>query len=122
METVIGLMLAASPLILTGALLAVTDRRQRRVQAEVERQIALTDALYARLGALLAPVVRRRRGVWQVSVALPVERPPVSAVLAAVDEVFGRAAYELHLRQRTDDARAASARHTPRAAEELSWA
>src|SRR5215510_1314255 len=114
METVIGLMLAASPLILTGALLAVTDRRQRRVQAEIERQIALTDALHARLGALLAPVVRRRGGVWQVSVALPAERPPVSAVLAAVDEVFGRAAYELRLRQRTD-ARAASAGRTPRA-------
>jgi hypothetical protein len=122
METVIGLMLAASPMILTVALVAAADRRQQRVQAEIERQIALTDALHARLGALLAPVVRRRGGVWQVSVALPVERPAVSAVLAAADEVFGRAAYELRLRQRTDDAPAASARRTPRAAEELSWA
>ena len=122
METVIGLVLAASPMILTVALVTVADRRQQRVQAEIERQIALTDALHARLGALLAPVVRRRGGVWQVSVALPVERPAVSAVLAAVDEVFGRAAYELRLRPRTADAPAAAARRARRAAEELSWA
>jgi hypothetical protein len=122
METVIGLVLAASPMILTVALLAVADRRQQRVQAEIERQIALTDALHARLGALLAPVVRRCGGVWQVSVALPVEGPAVSAVLAAADEVFGRAAYELRLRPRTAEAPAAAARRARRAAEELSWA
>src|SRR5258705_13125797 len=71
METVIGLMFAASPMILTVALLMGAERRQRRVESEVARQIALTDALHARLGALVAPVVKRRHGVWQGSVAGP---------------------------------------------------
>lgn len=122
METVIGLMLAASPVILTVALLMGADRRQQRVQAEVGRQIALTDALHARLGALVAPVVRRRGRLWQVSVAVPVEDPVIAgAVLATVDEVFGRAAYELRLRQQVPPAPAVPARHAARTVEGLSW-
>src|SRR5438067_883205 len=100
METVIGLMFAASPMVLTVALLAAAERRQRRVQSEVARQIALTDALHRRLGALVAPFVRRRGGVWQVSVAVPAEDGRiVSAVVTTVDEFFGRVAYELRLRK-----------------------
>ena len=122
METVIGLMFAASPMILMVALLALAERRQRRVRAEVERQIALTDALHARLGALLAPVVRRRGSLWQVSVALPVETPAlVGTVLKTTDEVFGHAAYELHLRPATAASPAAPRRRVPRAVEGLSW-
>jgi hypothetical protein len=109
METVIGLIFAASPVVLTVAILLGAERRQRRVQAEVARQIALTDALHVRLGALLAPVVRRRGGVWQVSVAVPADDPGiVGSLLAAVDEVFGRVAYELRLNR-------------PHAVRELSW-
>jgi len=122
METMIGLLLAASPMILTVALLLGAERRQRRVQAEIGRQIALTDALHARLGALVAPVVRRRGGVWQVSVAVPVdERGTVSIVFTTVDEVFGRAPYELRLRQQAAPATAAPTRRAPRAVGELSW-
>ena len=122
METVIGLIFAASPLILTVVLLALADRRQRRVQAEVERQIALTDALHARLGALLAPVVRRRGGLWQVSVALPVETPAlVGTVLTTTEEVFGHTAYELRLRPAVSAATAAPTRRIPRPVEGLSW-
>ena len=121
METVIGLMFAASPLVLTVALLLAAERRQRRVQSEVARQIALTDALHARFGALLAPVVRRRRGVWQVSVAVPAEDPRVvGRVLTTVDEVFGRVAYELRLSRRAPLA-VTSARRRTHAARELSW-
>ena len=121
METVIGLMLAASPMVLTAALLAGAERRQRRVQAEVARQIALTDALHVRFGALLAPVVRRRGRVWQVSVAVPAEDPSIVAgLLTAVDEVFGRVAYELRLSRRTPlvPPTVAPRRHAVR---ELSW-
>lgn len=122
METVIGLMFAASPMILTVVVLALAERRQRRVQAEVARQIALTDALHARLGALLAPVVRRRGGLWQVSVALPAETPAlVGAVLTAADEVFGHAAYELRLRPVASAVPAEPTWRAPRAVEGLSW-
>ena len=102
METLVGLMLASSPIVLTVALLAAAERRDRRVRAEVSRQIALTDALHARLGALVAPVVRLHGRVWEITVAVPVERPGlVSAVLTTVDEVFGRVAYELRLHRQT---------------------
>ena len=123
METVIGLVFAASPMILTVALLAGAERRQRRAQDAIARQIALTDALHARLGALLAPVVKRRGRVWQVNVALPVEHPEaVGAVLAAVDEVFGRTAYELRLGRAGAPAAALPARRSARAVKEMSWA
>ena len=122
METVIGLMFAASPMVLTVALLAAAERRQRRVQSEVARQIALTDALHARLGARVAPVVRLRGRVWQISVAVPVEEPGVvGAVLATVDEVFGRVAYELRLRQQEASAPGVRTRRAARAVGELSW-
>jgi hypothetical protein len=122
METLIGLLLAASPMILTVALLLGSERRQQRVQAEIGRQIALTDALHARLGALVAPVVRRRGGIWQVSVAVPDEAPAlVSAVLATVDEMFGRAAYELRLSRLAEPAPAGPRRPAARPVGELSW-
>jgi hypothetical protein len=122
METLVGLMLAASPVAITAVLLFGAERRQRRRQSEVARQIALTDALHARLGALVAPVVRLQRGVWHVSVAVPVEQPGlVSAVLATVDDVFGRAAYELRLQRQAPVAPAAQARVARARQESLSW-
>ena len=72
METLVGLMFAGSPFAVTAALLLLAERRQKRQRAEISRQIALTDALHARLGAVVAPVVRLRNRVWQVSVAVPV--------------------------------------------------
>jgi len=122
METVIGLMFAASPLVLTVALLAAAERRQRRVQSEVARQIALTDALHRRLGALVAPFVRRRGGVWQVSVAvLADDGRIVTAVFTTVDEVFGRVAYELRLSRQAPPAPAPAGERRTHAVRELSW-
>jgi hypothetical protein len=122
METLVGLLLASSPLLLTVALLLGAERRARRVQTEVSRQIALTDALHARLGALVAPVVRRRGGTWQVSVAVPIERPAVvNTVLTTVDEVFGRVAYELRLRRQEPPVPVAHTRRTAKPVQELSW-
>jgi hypothetical protein len=122
METLVGLMLAATPVAITAALLFEAERRQRRRQSEVARQIALTDALHARLGALVAPVVRRQGRVWHVSVAVPVEQPVVvSAVLATVDDVFGRVAYELRLHRQAPVVPAAQARVARAGQESLSW-
>jgi hypothetical protein len=115
-------MFAASPIVLVAALLVGAERRQRRVQAEVSRQIALTDALHVRFGALLAPVVRRRGGVWQVSVAVPAEDLGiVGSVLTTVDEVFGRVAYELRLSRRAPLAPANLAPRRTHPVRELSW-
>jgi hypothetical protein len=122
MNTLVGLMLAVSPIVLTAGLLVAADRRQRRVQARIERQIALTDALHRRLGALVAPVVRGQRRAWTVEMAVPMEQPAVvTAVLAAVEEVFGRVAYEVRLRRQVPPVPVTPARCAAVAVRELSW-
>jgi len=122
METVIGLVFAVSPLALVAVLLTVVERRGRRRHAEIARQIALTDALHARVGALVAPVVRHRRRTWQVSVAVPTDDAGlVGAVLAAVDEMFGRVAYELRLSRQVAPGTSTPAPRRAHAVRELSW-
>ena len=121
MNTVVGLMLALSPFVLTAVLLLAVERRQRRRQVEVTRQIALTDALHARLGAVVAPVVRQDGRRWTIDVAVPMERLAiVSAVLATVHDVFGRAAYEVRLHRQTPAPERPS-RRAPARVRELSW-
>ena len=123
MVTLMGILVLATPLAALVALARLTERRRARREHEILKQIALTDALHARLGALVAPVVRWRRRAWQVAVAVPFERPAVgAAVLGTVDEMFGRVRYEVVL------SRQAPAAVSPRAAqsaalgqESLSW-
>jgi hypothetical protein len=123
MATLAGLLMFAAPIGALVALLVLSERRQAQRRAEVLRQIALTDALHARLGAVVAPVVRRRPRGWRVAVAVPFDRPAVvTAVLATVDEVFGRVRYEVVLSRQ---APAVAIPHAPRrpalGRESLSW-
>ena len=111
MATLAAVLIYASPFTVLAALVTLTERRRQRRQAEVLRQIALTDALHARLGALVAPVVRWRQHAWRVAVAVPFERPVVvTAVLATVQEMFGRVSYEVVLSRQAEIGR-----------ESLSW-
>jgi hypothetical protein len=122
MATLVGVLVLAAPFVTLAALLLVIERRQRRRTDEIRRQIALTDALHARLGALVAPVVRRRPRSWQVVVAVPVERPAVmAAVLEVVDQTFERGAYEVVLRRQASPARPRSPRPATVGQESLSW-
>ena len=123
MAMLVGVLILAVPLTALAAVVMLTERRRQRRQAEVLRQIALTDALHARFGALVAPVVRWRHRAWQVAVAVPFERPAIVAtVLATVQEMFGRVRYEVVLNRQ---APAAPLPHAPRPAavgrESLSW-
>jgi Zn-dependent M32 family carboxypeptidase len=100
METLVGLVFVATPFIVTAALLLLVERRERRRRAEVARQVALTDALHARLGAVVAPMVRRSHRSWEVRIAVPFEQPDVvRSVVSTVSEVLGHVAYELRLHQ-----------------------
>jgi hypothetical protein len=122
MATLVGVLVLAAPFVTLAALLLVIERRQRRRTDEIRRQIALTDALHARLGALVAPVVRRRLRAWQVRVAVPVERPGVmGVVLEVVDQTFERGAYEVVLRRQASPARSRSSRPARVGGESLSW-
>jgi hypothetical protein len=87
--TLIAVLVALVPVVAMLALFAWASRRGRR-QADVRaRQIALTDAIHERLGAVVAPLVHRGRRGWQVHIAVPFEhRATMDAVLAVVREVF----------------------------------
>jgi hypothetical protein len=92
-------LLACLLLLLLIALDVATLRRQRIREAEAIRQITLTDAVHFRLGRLLAPVVRYRRGVWVITVAVASEPGAIVApLLATVADIFAHTRYEVHLR------------------------
>jgi hypothetical protein len=123
MATLLGFLVLVAPFVVLAALVWALERRRARRHGEIARQIALTDALHARLGALVAPVVRRRQRGWRVDVAVPFERPAVvTTVLTTTDEVFGRGGYELVLRRQSS---VAPNVRTPRPAalgrQSLSW-
>ena len=71
-------------------LIAVAGRVQRAHREVVERQIAVTDAIHRELGAVVAPVVRRRRrGTWSVAMAAPLDRSvAVGRVMALAYEAL----------------------------------
>ena len=123
METLVGILVLATPVAIVMTLFAGLDRREQRRRRETERQIALTDAIHARLGAVAAPVVRRGRTGWRIAVAVPFERPAVAdAVLATVHEAFGPGSYEVVLSRQTLAVPAAKAsRAVAHGEESLSW-
>jgi len=122
MATLVGVLMFAAPLAALAALVMLIERRHQRRQAEILRQIALTDALHARLGALVAPVVRRRHRAWQVAVAVPFERPAiVAAVLATVQGMFGQVRYEVVLNRQAPAAPLPQAPRPAAVGRELSW-
>jgi len=123
METLLGVLMLAALVFALVALGALVDRRRARREAAVTRQIAVTAALHRRFGAIVAPVVRSRGRGWEIAVAVPFERPAVVAgVLTSVDEVFGRAPYEVVLqRQAAPTPASRSRRSAPMGKESLSW-
>jgi hypothetical protein len=73
-----------------GAPILLADWYRSRRQEAVRRQIALTDAIDARLGAVVSPVVTKPLwGPWQVRIDMPLTRPvPVDRILAIAHEVL----------------------------------
>jgi hypothetical protein len=76
--------------VLFGGPVLLVDWLRRRRQTAIERQVALTDALDGRLGAMVAPVVTKPLfGPWEVQIAVPFLRSAATAeILAVVDNVF----------------------------------
>jgi hypothetical protein len=100
-----------SPILFVIALLAVATWRQRWQEAEVARQIRLTDAIAAEMGAIVAPVVSRSfGGPWRVAIQVPFGRPLVVAqVVKIVHDTLARidgGRYELVLTSAAPSTRA----------------
>ena len=85
-STVLGLL--GLPLAAVTALLLVVGRIQRVREAEIGRQVAVTDAIHAELGAVVSPVVKRRLGRgWRIEIPVPFQRPAIVGRVVAIAHV-----------------------------------
>lgn len=101
MTGILVFLVTLSPILTVGILLELAAWRDRRRQAAIARQIALTDAIAAELGAIVAPVVKPALwGPSKVRIPVPLSRPlTVARVLAIAHRVLARIpdGYELVL-------------------------
>jgi len=73
------------PMAAVTALLLVAGRVQRAREAEIGRQVSVTDAIHGELGAVVSPVVKHRFGRgWRIEIAVPFERPAIVGRVVAI--------------------------------------
>lgn len=127
MVTLVGVLVTVIPFTVVIGLLAWMDRRERTRREVTDRQIALTDVIHERVGAIASPVVRRLRRRWQVRIAVPYERPDsVGRLLAIVLEAVAPTKrdprpVEIVLTRQQDTARPEPTRVESPRRESLSW-
>jgi hypothetical protein len=94
-------MTALSPLLFVVVLLVLAAWRDRREAEETARQIRLTDAIAEEVGAVVAPVLKRRLGGWRVEIPAPLGRPAVMGRIVSEThrtlERLGSGRYEIVL-------------------------
>ncbi len=73
-----------SPLLFVTGLLMLAAWRDRRVAAQTARQVRLTDALAEEVGAIVAPIAKRRFRKWQIVMRVPLGRPALVARVLTV--------------------------------------
>lgn len=81
LATIVAVMLPAS---FVAALLLAVGRMERARDARIARQVAVTDAIHRELGAVVAPVVKRRFGRDRVEIAVPFESPAIVGRVVAI--------------------------------------
>jgi len=80
-----ALVMVAIPFVVVSALVRLAERWQDRRDLQRDQQILLTDAIHWELGAVAAPVVRRRPdGGWRVSMVVPIDQPILVTALLRV--------------------------------------
>jgi len=92
LETETTIMIALIPFLAIWGLLRFARAVERRRDARVARQIALTDAIHRELGAVAAPNVRRTwSGEWVVSMRLALAREgTVGTITRIINDLFRR--------------------------------
>jgi hypothetical protein len=110
LERVAIALMVLLPILPIVGLLAWAEWWDRRRAALVARQIRLTDAIGAELGAVVAPVVRRALGgAWRVHMTLPPGRPAVAGRVLEITHRVWLGRYEIRLAPRMEPI--ASRRH-----------
>jgi hypothetical protein len=78
MYTLLGLAAILTPFALVTCVAWLVQRLHDVRALRVQRQIVVTDAIHRELGAVVAPVVRKRPwGPWRLELAMPLDRPDV---------------------------------------------
>jgi hypothetical protein len=92
MMVLAGVLMVATLFVVVFALVALAGWVERSRDEAAARQIQLTDAIHAQLGAVVAPtVVRRPWGAWQVLINVPFARPDlVAGVLSIAHDTIRR--------------------------------
>lgn len=81
---VVVLLLPAAAIVALSLLVEAWRRAQARV---LDRQVRLTDAVHAELGALVSPVVEKRAfRPWRVVFAMPSERADIVSRLVSITD------------------------------------
>jgi hypothetical protein len=70
-QNVLTALVVLLPVAFVVALLKIVTWRQQWRLAEIARQIAVTDAIHAELGAVVAPTVRRLWNGWRLAIPVP---------------------------------------------------
>jgi len=87
MRTLLAIAITMTPVMGTAMLLWLAERIRLRREQRYARQIALTDAIHRELGAVAAPMVKRRLGGgWLVGMVVPLDRPALVAEILGVTE------------------------------------
>jgi hypothetical protein len=88
----VAIVLVIPVAVLIGLLQVATVLERRRGEV-VARQIALSDAIHAELGPLVAPRVRRGRGGrWIAVLPVPPGQPQLELMIEIAQEMLGPAA------------------------------
>ena len=102
-NALLGLLLAAAPVLLVIGLLQLAGWRDRVREATFARQVRLTDAIDAELGLVTAPIVTKRLGhPWQVEMAVSFSRPASVVKLIGIVHRVLPEPYELVLTPQED--------------------
>ena len=83
------LVVLALPVAALVTLLKIVDVVQRRRDTRIARQIEVTDAIHAEFGAIVAPLVRRARGGWRVTLPMDPRHPHAARVVELVALTLG---------------------------------
>ena len=82
-----GFLMAAAPFAAIVAAVMLVERRDRRRRDAIARQIALTNAIHERFGAIVAPTVEHGfRDRWQIVIPVPISRTDIAPALLALAE------------------------------------
>lgn len=85
LTTLFALTVALLPIVSVAALLELAGWWTRRRQVIIARQIALTDAIWSELGAVVSPVVKKPLlGPWRIQIAVPVTRPTTVGTILSI--------------------------------------